>query len=202
MDADDGKHTRRVAVYMEMLIAYMDNLEHIFLSQSPYKEHYCHSIMGRAHAYNGLMEKTTHSVKVISAYIADNCTAAWIYKHSSTYNRTGPFRECVRQGVVDMMRQSYMLVHDGVLVLNATSCREANTLEFSKHVMNMQTLLRALILTTPSNVNRKITIHAMGEVAKVCANPVVTFFRGTGTHQVSMLAGANPASVASFSLTR
>lgn len=82
----------------------------------------------------------------------------------------------MRWGVIRMMKNSRLLIQKGVLMMNATSCsyREVNTLELPVHVLETQKLSRALVLCMAANSGKKVTINAMREVAKVCANPVAT----------------------------
>jgi hypothetical protein len=107
-------------------------------------------------------------------------------------------RETIRHEMIDMMKHTCTLVHKGILLINATSCRAVNSLEFSMHVLETQKLVRGLVLCTPGGAGKPVVLHALVEVARVCINPVVTFFRCTTTHEVSMLAGANPAVLSNF----
>jgi hypothetical protein len=86
-----------------------------------------------------------------------------------------PMLDKMRWGVIRMMKNSRLLIQKGVLMMNANSCREVNTLELPVHVLETQKLSRALVLCMAANSGKKVTINATGEVAKVCANPVAKF---------------------------
>jgi hypothetical protein len=189
----DGVHVSRVERYMEFVQLYAKSINHIFISQSPYKDKLCHTLFGSAYAYIESAVVPTFSVKVLSDYIADNCSAKWLYDNFGSMGNTRQQREMIRHEIIDMMKHSYMLAHHGILMINATSCRAVNSLEGSMHVLETQKLVRGLILCTPGGIEKPVILHALGEVAKVCINPGVTFFRCTTTHKVSMLAGVNPA---------
>lgn len=191
---DERNPAIRFCTYVSYIMLHLEYVSDIFIGQSPYAEHNCHKLSGSALAYSTQSGMPTASVRTIKSQLESGTYDSLIdkmYDRGELCNRV--VVELSRQ-LTMILRESHIMVHCGVVMLNACYMRDHTALDASRQTHIVQRFVRSLIMHSNCNTGRTVHIHTLGENARVCANPVVSQLSQCASVSIKLTASANPAS--------
>lgn len=94
-----------------------------------------------------------------------------------------------------VLRESHALLCNRAVMLNALCISVPGTVHSMVERVVFMEYLRALVLACSRNMQRTtVTIHIMGDIAKSCVLPVVSYMSIVSGIRVVHVVGANPVS--------